>query len=121
MQSTKTARQIELRTSLKSTKDPPSYSQNPKAVSEVCARAVAKQEGETDVNGTKLLAEVARADATETTAEIVSCQNGMVDLVVSELRSRVQAKQVDKEKLDHQMDDRKEKKVETPSDDTKGQ
>lgn len=79
---------------------------------------MAKQEGETDVNRTKLLTKVARANTTETTAEIVSCRNGIADLEISELRSTVQANQVDKDNLDHKMGDIKEK---TPGHDTKAQ
>lgn len=87
---------------------------------EVCTRAVARQEDGADVNGTKLLAKVPGANATQTTVEIVSCRNGAVDLGISELKGTVQAKQVNTDQLDHQMDDIKEEKVEEPGGGTKG-
>lgn len=59
------------------------------------ARAAAKQEDEADVNGTKVLVKVAEANTTETTAEIASCPNGKVDLEISELKSEMEAKQMD--------------------------
>lgn len=118
--STKTARQIELQTSPKPIEDQPGTSRSPRVVPEVCARAVARQEDGADVNGTKLLAKVTRGNPTQTSAEIVSCRNGTVDLEISELKCTVQAQQVDKDKLDYQMDDMKKEKVETPGGDTKG-
>lgn len=106
------ARQIELHTLPKCTEEKPSTSQNPKVMPEVCARAVANQDDGADVNGMRLLAKVTKGNATQTTAEIVSCHNGVVDLETSEFKCTVQAKQVDKDKVDHQKDDMREEKVE---------
>lgn len=117
-QSTKIARQIELQTSPKPAEDQPRTSKALKAVPEDGARGAAKLEDGADVNGTKVLVKVAEANTTETTAEIASCPNGKVDLEISELKSEVEAKQMDKDGLDHQMDDTKEVKVETPGSDT---
>lgn len=117
-QSTKIARQIELQTSLKPAEDQPRTSKALKVRPEDGARGAAKLEDGADVNGTKVLVKVAEANTTETTAEIASCPNGKVDLEISELKSEVEAKQMDKDELDHQMDDTKEVKVETPGSDT---
>lgn len=102
------ARQIELQTSPKFTEEQPSTSPSSKVVPEVCAGALAKQEDGADVNGTKLIAKDTRANATQTTAEIVSFRNGMVDLEISELKCTVGAKQVDKDKFDNQRGEVKE-------------
>lgn len=94
-QSTKIASQIELQTSPKPAEDQPRTSKVLKVVPEDGARAAAKQEDEADVNGTKVLVKVAEANTTETTAEIASCPNGKVDLEISELKSEMEAKQMD--------------------------
>lgn len=116
--SSKIVRQIELQTSHKPTEDQPRASKTPKVEPEDVAMAAAIQGDGAGVNRTEVLSKVAGANATETTVDLASCSNGKVDLEISELKSEVEAKEMDKDKHDHQMDDTKEVKIETPGSNT---
>lgn len=138
----KTTRQIELQSSPKLAEDQPGTSKTPKLVPEVCARTAAKLEDGAEANGRELLTRDGRVSSTnttqvrqrpgsltETTADVTALPSGRGGLEAPEQKSEQEAKeeccetnaQVDKDKLDHQMNEKQDLETETPVKNTDSQ
>lgn len=109
---------------------------------EVCARTAAKLEDGAEANGRELLTQDGRVSSTnttqvrqqpgsltETTVDVTAFPSAKGDLEVAEKKSEQEAKeeccetnaQVDKDKLEHQMNEKQDLETETPGKNTDSQ
>lgn len=109
---------------------------------EVCARTAAKLEEGAEANGRELLTQDGRVSSTntsqvrqqpgsltETTVDVTALPSGKGDLEADERKSEQEAKevccetnaQVDKDKIDHQMNEKQDFETETPGKYTESQ